>query len=100
MTGASRVAAGLRFAPCPPSAFGRPLTLLVPLGVQPEVRSHARSADRVETFFTSSRAPASPALPPLPPASGPAGRTRDARLLWVRDSSTAREPDQLGFRLL
>ena len=34
------------------------------------------------------------------PASGPAGRTRNDPLLWVRGSSTAREPDQPGFRLL
>src|SRR5215469_11306601 len=41
---------------------------------EPESSRRLESADRVETFFTSSRAPASPALPPLPPACGSAVR--------------------------
>ncbi len=90
MTGASRVAPGLRFAPCPRSAFGRPLTLLDRATLVTESKSSRRLeiADRVETFFTSSRAPASPA--PAVPASclRPGGTAVERPSLETREVPT------------
>jgi hypothetical protein len=90
MTGASRVAPGLRFAPCPRSAFGRPLTLLdrATLVTESESSRRLESADRVETFFTSSRAPASPA--PAVPASclRPGGTAAERPSLETREVPT------------
>jgi hypothetical protein len=64
LSGASRVAAGLRFAPCPRSASGRHLTLLAP-------RSIRHPARRNFPYVFKGGGYAAAGHPP--PAFGPAG---------------------------